>query len=151
VLLLDEAGRVRSATAAAARLLDLAAVPDELPSTLRAISARSASAGEDQVVLGVSMRGGGSLMLVGARAGASVTVVVERLVSRDHAAGLGRFTRRERDVLELITQGLPTKRIATLLDISPWTVTAHLQAIFTKAGVTSRNELMALVLARAAG
>jgi DNA-binding CsgD family transcriptional regulator len=96
----------------------------------------------------LDLRGGGRVLLVGARAGARFTVVVDMQELGTSAADLGPLTRRERQVLELVAQGLATKRIAASLEISPWTVTDHLKAIFAKTGVASRAELMALVIAR---
>jgi DNA-binding CsgD family transcriptional regulator len=149
VLLLDGAGRVTGATAAASRLLELLAAPEELPALLRGLRSRLELADPDRrVVIGIPLRGGGRVLLVGARAGGQVTVVVEIQESGTSRVDLDPLTRRERQVLELVAQGLATKRIATLLDITPWTVTDHLKAIFAKKGVASRAELMALVIAR---
>ncbi|MDP8931911.1 MAG: helix-turn-helix transcriptional regulator [Actinomycetota bacterium] len=54
-----------------------------------------------------------------------------------------RFTRRESAVLQRLLQGLPAKRIAAELEISLHTVRDHTKAIFNKAGVGSRGELIA--------
>jgi len=59
------------------------------------------------------------------------------------------FTQRQLDVLYLLCEGLPNKRIGSRLDISPGTVKVHVGEILRKLGVTSR--LQAVVAARRNG
>jgi DNA-binding NarL/FixJ family response regulator len=54
------------------------------------------------------------------------------------------LTPREREVLQLMAQGLPNKVIAKHLDISLHTVKFHVGAILTKLGASSRTEAVAL-------
>jgi DNA-binding NarL/FixJ family response regulator len=49
------------------------------------------------------------------------------------------LTARERDVLELLSLGLPNKTIARRLAIGESTVKFHLAAIYAKLGVSSRT------------
>ncbi|MEA2348305.1 MAG: hypothetical protein QOG62_2092 [Thermoleophilaceae bacterium] len=50
------------------------------------------------------------------------------------------LTDREREVLDLVAQGLPNKRIALQLEISEKTVKTHLTSIFHRLGVTDRTQ-----------
>jgi DNA-binding CsgD family transcriptional regulator len=53
------------------------------------------------------------------------------------------LTDREREIVGLVTKGLPNKAIAHSLTVSKRTVDAHLAHLFTKLGVSSRAELVA--------
>ncbi|NJM07476.1 response regulator transcription factor [Candidatus Gracilibacteria bacterium] len=54
------------------------------------------------------------------------------------------LTPREREVLDLIGQGLPNKLIAAKLQISEHTVKFHISSIFSKLGAASRTEAVSL-------
>lgn len=49
---------------------------------------------------------------------------------------------REREIARMIAKGYPNKVIASVLDISVWTVATHLRRIFTKLAVTSRAAMV---------
>ena len=55
------------------------------------------------------------------------------------------LTRRERQIADLIHQGLSNKEIAETLVISPRTAEAHVEHILVKLGFTSRNQVAAWV------
>jgi DNA-binding NarL/FixJ family response regulator len=59
------------------------------------------------------------------------------------------LTPREREVLQLIAQGLANPTIATRLGLSPNTISNHISSIFAKLQVETRAE--AIVRARSAG
>src|ERR1041385_4672276 len=58
------------------------------------------------------------------------------------AANIKSLTRREREVVLLVTEGLKNRDIAGRMFISETTVTHHLSSIFAKLGVSDRLELV---------
>ena len=64
---------------------------------------------------------------------------------RPRAAAL---TDREREVLRLVAQGLPTKQIARSLSIAERTVKFHLASVFRKLGADNRAQAVALAAER---
>ncbi len=63
--------------------------------------------------------------------------------SRGSSAAPEPLSERERAVLELLAQALPSKRIARTLGVSYTTVKWHLKNIYAKLGVASRDEAVA--------
>ena len=49
---------------------------------------------------------------------------------------------RESEIARMIAKGYPNKTIASVLEISVWTVSTHLRRIFAKLGVTSRTAMV---------
>ena len=58
------------------------------------------------------------------------------------------LTEREQDILQAVAEGSTSKKIALDLDISERTVKAHLTNIYTKLGVTSRSQAVAVAVDR---
>lgn len=56
------------------------------------------------------------------------------------------LTRREKEVVQLVAEGLSNRQIAKQLYLSPHTVNAHLQAIFRKLEISSRTALIRFAL-----
>jgi len=60
--------------------------------------------------------------------------------------GLASLTRRERDVMRLLVEGLPNKEIGRRLKIEVVTVALHLRSIYRKLGVSSRTQAVRMAL-----
>lgn len=78
--------------------------------------------------------------------GPLIAALLRRRKERDAAHDLiSQLTRREREVLALLSKGADNERIARALVISPQTARTHIQNILTKLSVHSRLEAAAFV------
>jgi DNA-binding CsgD family transcriptional regulator len=50
---------------------------------------------------------------------------------------------REREIARMVAMGYPNKTIATVLDISAWTVCTYIRRVFAKVGVGTRAAMVA--------
>ena len=75
---------------------------------------------------------------------------VRCVLARTHTSSADelRLSPREREVARMIAKGYPNKIIASVLDISVWTVSTHLRRIFAKLGVTSRTAMVTTIFKR---
>ena len=69
--------------------------------------------------------------------------IVKDFLSMDILENTIEFTKMEREILSLISQGSRNKEIAQQLDISEQTVKSHCNRIYKKVGVSDRVQLVA--------
>jgi len=70
---------------------------------------------------------------------------------KDSRSARNSLSPREREVLTLVSKGLPGKRVARELGISPKTVEQHKSRIFAKLGVPNQTAAVSLVMAGGIG
>ncbi|MFD7657244.1 response regulator transcription factor [Actinosynnema sp. NPDC059797] len=59
-----------------------------------------------------------------------------------------RLTRRQQQVLDLLTEGASNRRIARMLHITEQTVKAHLHIVYDKLGASDRTEAVVIAMNR---
>ena len=112
--------------------------------------AHATAAGRPDPICRVRTRQGRWLVLTGTRTDAppvDVTVVIQPADLAQSLPAFGAWcglTSREAQVVELVARGLATKQVARRLGLSIHTANDHLRAAYRKAGVGSRDELLAL-------
>ena len=80
------------------------------------------------------------------------TAAGDRIIGQEIRSALGtdapqtRLTDRQLEVLGYIAKGMTNKDISRIMGISPDGVSAHLRAIFTRIGASSRSEAVAFAL-----
>jgi DNA-binding CsgD family transcriptional regulator len=63
-------------------------------------------------------------------------------VRRGAPSPMSMLSPREREIARMVALGYPNKTIASVLDISSWTVASHLRRVFMKLQVTSRTAMI---------
>jgi DNA-binding NarL/FixJ family response regulator len=102
-------------------------------------------AGAAQLIAAIhDVRSGGSPM---------TTQIARRVITHFHRIPepeneVETLSKREREILDLLAEGLPYKLIADRLEISPNTVRNHLRRIYGKLHVQSRTEAVVKLLER---
>lgn len=77
-----------------------------------------------------------------------LSALVSRPARTQTAGAIERLTQREREVLDLVGEGLTNKAIARQLDISPATVKAHVERVIAKLGVADRTQAAVMAARR---
>lgn len=72
--------------------------------------------------------------------------LVRDFTKHDDTNGNKCLTEREKEILQLVSQGLSNKAIAQILSLSAGTVKVHVSNIFEKLGVSNRTEASVLAL-----
>lgn len=168
LMLFDPSGEATSVNEEARHYLSLLPDGPSIPSSLglrlpiwmvaTALQARAIAAGRDrggarvriQTVDGRWLTCHASCLSGPAGRPGPVALVIEHAAAADLAVMIAEaygLTPRELEVTQLIARGQPTAEIAATLFISPHTVRDHLKAIFGKAEVASRGELVARLFA----
>jgi DNA-binding NarL/FixJ family response regulator len=106
-----------------------------------AFGALPRDASPEEIVAAVTAVAGG-LTVLDRRLAAATLAAVERPRGASEIASVSEeaLTAREREVLQLLAQGIPNKQIAQRLHISEHTVKFHVSAIMTKLNAASRTE-----------
>jgi DNA-binding NarL/FixJ family response regulator len=108
--------------------------------------ARTLAEGSPEPAVDVARRAHAELDALGARREADAALALMRELGAKGPAGprtLGALSRREREVLRLIGEGLTNAEVAARLYISPKTAEHHVSRIYAKLGLRSRAEAAA--------
>jgi DNA-binding CsgD family transcriptional regulator len=151
VVMLGDDFEIAAMSPASQRWLDELDGATGTPPVIRSLALRLV-AGEREAVSMVAPRSAGGWLrlhatsLVDATGARTVSVVLEPVkpaVLPVAVAGAYGFTPRETEVITWMARGLSAKEIGGRLGISPYTVNDHAKSIFQKAGVQSRQQLIA--------
>jgi DNA-binding CsgD family transcriptional regulator len=166
-LLLTDIARLGGAGEVAGRLAELAEVCDgklapararlaaalaaDDPSLLQSCAAELAGIGADLLAAEAATTASAALRRAGAKRQATAAAqLAATYVARCQGAhtpllapaeATSPLTRREREIAGLAAEGTPSKEIAQILTLSTRTVDNHLQRIYSKLGVTTRQQL----------
>jgi DNA-binding NarL/FixJ family response regulator len=80
-------------------------------------------------------------LIAAVRAAAAGRTSFDLVAIRSAAGSPSEPTKRERQVMELVAEGLTNAEVANRLDLSENTVMSHLRRLFARYGIASRTEL----------
>ena len=143
--LLNKAAQLLGAEAAIRATTGATVPPVELEAHVRFVESIVARAGRDQFDAAWSA---GQIRSLDESVEFALTVASEisswaEVQEPSEPAGLGQLTRREREVLVLMVQGLTDQAIANSLFVSRRTVSTHVNGILTKLDAKNRTEATA--------
>jgi predicted ATPase/DNA-binding CsgD family transcriptional regulator len=139
----ESAARLFGAAAAFRKTIGVPMAPPDVPDYARAVEATRARLGP--VVFAAAGEGGSALPP--AEAVAAATALARSTASEaGRAAEAVGLSRREREVLRLLVDGLSDKEIGAVLAISRHTASKHVGVVLAKLGVDSRTAAAAVAL-----
>lgn len=143
-----DARRGPAGTAASRLLAEAAQAAEERGLAFGALRRDATS---DEITAALTAVGSG-LVALDRRLARAALAIPERAVVAAPEGGVAvveeTLTPREREVLQLLAQGLPNKLIANRLHITEHTAKFHVSAILTKLGAASRTEAVTLAAHR---
>jgi DNA-binding CsgD family transcriptional regulator len=151
VIVLDLEGNVATKSPSSERWIeDLTPAKAGTPPVFRSLVMKLTSGGCDELSLSIPRASGGQLRLHAAILHAEhdlkVSIVIEPVKAPVLSATIVQaygFTARESEVITWMARGMSTKEISERLGISSFTVNDHVKAVLQKAGVQSRQKLIA--------
>jgi DNA-binding CsgD family transcriptional regulator len=150
VLLMNQNIDVEAQSTACDRWLEDIGGREGIPPVIRSLVTQLLGSGENSLSTVAPTSSGAWLRLHATRLQSSnqerVSVVIEPIktaVLPETVARVYGFTSREREIITCIARGESSKEIAIRLGISAYTVNDHAKSIFQKAGVQSRQQLVA--------
>jgi D-alanyl-D-alanine carboxypeptidase/D-alanyl-D-alanine-endopeptidase (penicillin-binding protein 4) len=135
------------------RGVDVVVLESPLPSELRAMAATGvpvivlAERAEPADALAAAQLGARALLAKNCSL-AELAVAIRGISSGAPAAAATRLTPRQRQVLELIVQGLDNSQIADRLGVSERTARAHVSAVLERLGVANRTQAAVAAIQR---
>jgi DNA-binding CsgD family transcriptional regulator len=119
-------------------------VPSDIETLLRCLAGRLIDS-PDQLGRGSKDPAGDGKILLDVEVGdvRFLALTLERPSPMSH------LSPREQEIARMVASGYPNKTIASILEISSWTVASHLRRIFIKLEVSSRAAMAARLSAQA--
>ncbi len=114
----------------------------EIEAALRALADKLHTLMHEPGLRGAGGTGGGDTVLLDVEIG-EVRLLALR---QGQPSPMSLLSPREQEIARMVAQGYPNKTIASVLEISSWTVASHLRRIFVKLQISSRAAMATCLL-----